>query len=155
MRKQRATCTQQITQVDSVVPGLYCPPDITIDCDQSFGIDAAGTATGMDACGGEVSVTFNDSEQAGSCEGARVITRTWTGMDQCGNATNCIQIVTLTDMSPPIIACPADTTIECTESTSPDNTGLASGSDMCSQNILIRFFDLELPGSLCGGKNNF
>ena len=60
------------------------------------------------------------------------ITRTWTATDACGNGTNCTQVITVEDTTPPVITdCPISVTIECDESILPLNTGLASATDNC------------------------
>ena len=40
-----------------------------------------------------------------------VITRTWTATDDCGNASTCMQTITVEDMTAPVITCPADATV--------------------------------------------
>jgi len=54
--------------------------------------------------------------------------------------------VTVQDTTPPSIICPADTTIECDESTAPSNTGMAMATDVCDSNPMIGFSDVITPG---------
>ena len=42
-----------------------------------------------------------------------VITRTWTATDNCGNASTCIQTITVEDVTAPVITCPVDVTVNC------------------------------------------
>lgn len=106
------SCTQTIT----LALGVACPADITIECDQSTASANTGTATASDNCDPSPVITQSDA-LAGSCP--TVVTRTWTATDNCGNAANCIQTITLEDTAAPTISCPADITLSCTTTTAP------------------------------------
>jgi hypothetical protein len=43
-------------------------------------------------------------------------------VDDSGNISMCVQMITLTDNTPPLITCPSNITIACTASTLPANT---------------------------------
>ncbi len=92
-----ATCVQTISVVDSAPPSITCPTNITVQCGGDTSPAAAGMATASDNCG-NVTITFNDSEPA-AC--GKVITRTWTATDACGNTAMCAQTVTVVDATPP------------------------------------------------------
>jgi len=48
------------------------------------------------------------------CPQERVIERTWTATDDCGNRSECVQVITVVDITPPRIYKPADdATVEC------------------------------------------
>src|SRR5436309_3134208 len=81
---------------------------------------------------GQVSVTYLDSV-TNNCGGATVITRTWTATDACGNNTNCVQTITVRDITKPVITCPPDRTLECPADTSTNSNGIATAQDTCSQ----------------------
>src|SRR5262249_22520421 len=51
--------------------------------------------------------------------------------DQCGNGKSAIQTITVRDITPPAITCPANVTIECGTSTAPASTGTATATDGC------------------------
>ena len=67
--------------------------------------------------------------------------------DLVGDSDACSTTVTIVDTVEPVLACPADITIECDESTDPSNTGMATATDVCDTNpITITFSDVEVPG---------
>ena len=63
-----------------------------------------------DNCGTPV-VTWEGDVWNGTCP--RIITRTYMATDSCGNTTQCTQTITVDDVTPPTITCPADLTFEC------------------------------------------
>ena len=67
----------------------------------------------------------------GNCPQEYTITRTWTAQDECGNSSTCVQTIFVDDSTPPTVDCPGDITIDCNDSTDPDNTGFASATDNC------------------------
>src|SRR5690606_34536730 len=59
------------------------------------------------------------------------IERTWIAVDLCGNSTSCLQVVEVVDETAPLLACPANLTLECTAGTEPESTGFATATDNC------------------------
>jgi large repetitive protein len=133
-----ATCAQKIAVVDTTRPTIACPTDKTVECTGSTDPAATGTATASDTCG-SVAVSYTDAFAPG-CGNSGVISRTWKATDACGNIATCVQKITIMDRTPPTIACPTDSTVECTGSTDPAATGTATGSDTCG-NVTITFTD--------------
>ncbi len=133
-----AQCVQTITVVDTQAPEMICPENVTIECDESTDPSNTGTPLAVDNCTtlGDLTVTFSDAstQTASGCgQYQYTITRTWTATDACGNASNCIQTIEVVDTTPPDIVCPANVTLDCTDSTDPDNAGMAtSPGDNCS-----------------------
>ena len=146
----QARCDQTITIQDSVAPVVTCPADMTVSCDDNVYPPDTGAATTTDRCDSQPSLTWSDSEVAGSCEGASVITRTWSSTDACGNTNSCDQIITVQDASAPELFCPQDLTLECDDSTAPADTGSAEALDNCSTQPTVTFSDESAPGSCTG-----
>ena len=96
-------CTQLIYVEDSTPPSIVCPPDITIECDESPLPANTGTATATDNCGFSPEVTYSDVFSTGDCDLGDIITRTWQAVDECGNSATCVQVITLLDNAPPLI----------------------------------------------------
>jgi len=110
-------CVQVITIDDSTAPVItFCPTDVTIECSESTDPTVnmtLGIATATDNCDGMPVVVYEDASVPGECPQEYTITRTWTATDACGNSTNCVQVITVDDSTPPMITAPADTVINC------------------------------------------
>ncbi len=143
-----STCVQTITIDDSQAPVIICPPSISIACTESTLPANTGTATAIDNCDGAPSVAFSDVSVAGACAQEGTITRTWTATDACGNSNQCIQVITVEDNVAPSITCPANLTIECSDSTDPANTGTATASDTCDPAPVVAIVnEVTIPGA--------
>lgn len=82
---------------------LTCPANRVLDCVGANTTTAnTGVATAVSPCGCAVNVTFLHSV-AQSCGStyAKVISRTWTATDSCGNTSTCVQTITVQDTSAP------------------------------------------------------
>jgi hypothetical protein len=106
-------CTFDVTLLDTIAPNFTVPADITIYSDASCTYDASVGVTGdvtdeADNCGvGEA--TYVDVVDATDPTNI-IITRTWSLVDDVGNAaTDQVQVITVNDNIPPVIAgCPSD-----------------------------------------------
>lgn len=74
----------------------------------------------------------------------------WCGVnprpDDLDVCEQCVSSVIIADATPPVITCPDDIDIECDESTSPSNTGIATATDECDSDPSISFSDKITPG---------
>jgi hypothetical protein len=106
------SCVQTINIADTTAPDITCPADITIECDESTDPDNTGSATATDACDSDPVIDFSDVITPSIvCPEEKVITRTWTATDGCGNSNDCEQIITVDDSIPPVISCNTPATI--------------------------------------------
>ncbi|MBR9915407.1 MAG: gliding motility-associated C-terminal domain-containing protein, partial [Algicola sp.] len=148
-----SSVSQTINVNDDTPPEILCPSDVVLNFGPNLDTspDATGGATATDNCGG-VTVTFNDVITPGNCDGNYTITRTWTATDSCGNTSNCDQLITVGDDSPPTITCPADVYLECAEDldTSLSATGVATAIDSGDPNPTITFSDVVTVGNCAG-----
>src|SRR5262249_10510162 len=80
---------QTITVRHTIKPTLICPTNIVLECPADTRTNVTGTATATDGCSA-VTVTYSDQVQT-NCGATKVIARTWTASDQCGNSTSCVQ----------------------------------------------------------------
>lgn len=68
--------------------------------------------------------------------------------DGCSKPTGEDEVLPfVVDGTPPVITCPAGTTIECDESTDPSNTGMATAVDNCDPDPTIDFNDAIAPSA--------
>lgn len=72
---------------------------------------------------------------------------TITGADNCTH-TICLEIVVF-ELEPPVITCPVDILLNCSDGISPDDTGYATATDNCELNPQITFSDDEAGSFPC------
>ena len=91
-----STCEQLIQIIDDVAPVLFCPADITVACGEDISADNLSGAEAFDSCS-TVSLSFvDDGDMPADCIfDTRIINRTWTAEDACGNVTDCVQQITI------------------------------------------------------------
>ncbi len=125
--------TQTITVSDNTAPTFTVPSDIEIFTDASCNYDATVTVTGdvtdeADNCSTAINATYSDSVADGDCEGNYVITRTWSLIDDCGNAAaNQTQTITVSDNTAPTFTAPGDIEIFTDASCNYDATVTVTG----------------------------
>ncbi|MSR63205.1 MAG: HYR domain-containing protein [Planctomycetes bacterium] len=129
-----SSCAQTITVTDTTGPSISCPGNVSIDCSASTDPSSTGSASATDDCSGVANVSYSDSvNQPNASCASRVITRTWTATDGCGNSSSCAQTITVTDTTAPTISCPANVTANGRGACCiPVNIGTASATDDCS-----------------------
>ena len=158
-----ANQTQTITVSDNTAPTFTRPADKTIYTSATCTYDATIAATGdvtseADNCSTGLNATFVDVNVAGACQGSRIITRTWSLADNCGNAAaNQIQTITVSDNTAPTFTRPADKTIytsaTCTYDASVTATGdVTNEADNCSTGLNATFTDVTINGPCQGSK---
>lgn len=70
-------------------------------------VAAGGTIS--DNCVGTIIVSMtNEVSAPGICANSFILSRTYTATDVCGNFASCVQTITVADMTPPTITCPAN-----------------------------------------------
>src|SRR5439155_16212384 len=88
-----ASCVQTITVRDTLKPSLACPQDLVLECPiTDTRTNVTGVATAQDGCSA-VTITYSDAVST-NCGATRVLTRTWTATDPCGNTISCVQTIT-------------------------------------------------------------
>jgi gliding motility-associated-like protein/uncharacterized repeat protein (TIGR01451 family) len=129
-----SSTTATFTIVDSTPPVFSnIPGNITINCNDPLPADQPIVT---DACSNNVSLTFNDQVEAGSCANENTITRVWTATDECGNTSTASQEIFVVDNTPPVLlGIPANQNMDC--GGNPDPVPLVSATDDCDPTVDI------------------
>ncbi|MBR4217892.1 MAG: hypothetical protein IKR71_02455, partial [Bacteroidales bacterium] len=149
--------------VDTIKPTFTKPNDITIYTDASCNYVATVAVTGdvtdeADNCSADLNATFVDEVADGDCQGMKVITRTWSLVDEYNNkAADQIQIITVKDTIKPTFTAPDNITIysksDCSYDATVDKTGdVTDEADNCSTNLVATFVDVVEDGDCEGMK---
>lgn len=114
-----ATCSQTVTVVDTQLPIIACPTNVSVPAD-------FGTCTAIGVALGTPTTADNCSVLPATNNGMAVYplgntTVTWTVLDGSGNAATCNQIVTVIDTQVPTITCPVAVTV-------PSDAGVCTAS---------------------------
>ena len=149
------------TVVDGTPPEIVVEAqDLSVECDGegnlvelALWLAAHGGAQAVDDCSG-VAWTNDyspDNFIPGCCETGYVDV-TFTATDGCGNSSTTTARFTIVDTTAPILIVPGDVTVECDESTDPDETGWATATDNCcsADEIVISYTDEVTLDGCCG-----
>ena len=129
-----STFTQVVSFLDTEAPVFAdVPNDIELDCGDI--IPEPANVTANDNCS-NVEISFEETIEFFECESNYEITRIWTATDVCGNTSNAVQVITVTDTEAPVFDfVPEDITASC--GTIPDPVMLTA-SDNCSE-VIVEF----------------
>ena len=129
-------CVQTITVHDVTAPVITCPANVTVNCQDNNTSSSTGVATGTDNCSPIAITQSQTSTQNANANNAGyynyVITRTWRATDVTGNYSECVQTITVQDVTKPVITCPVSVTVNCQDNNTSSSTGVATGTDNCS-----------------------
>ena len=113
--------TQTIEIYDNTAPEFTSVPEgMTLECDEAI---PTSEALATDACS-SVTYTQSDSESGDSCY--KVVTRTFTATDACGNSSEATQEFIIEDTTAPVIT---------------GESALDMACDMIDENILVEYTD--------------
>jgi len=143
-----ATCTQIITVDDTMPPVVTCPADLTVECASDVPAPNVAQVTATDNCDPNPVVVFaSDVSDGQSCP--ETITRTYQATDACSNIATCTQIITVDDITPPVVTCPADVAVECASDVPASNVALVTVTDNCDPNPVVVFVGDVSDGQSC------
>jgi hypothetical protein len=148
---------QIFTYQDTTDPVItFCPPDTTVNCGEDTTTTNLGDVEAVDNCSNSVSITYVDQVTAGSCLGTYTFQRTWNVEDRCGNASTCVQMVTVQDTTVPVFtSCPQDTILNCVNAdTTTASLGFPAATDNCGGNVSIVYSD-QVTSFTCAGDFTF
>jgi hypothetical protein len=129
----------QTIEVADVTPPIFTPATVTEELGpfEWDSVPDAINVTATDDFDGDVDVDYVEVKIDGVDDYHYTLNRTWTATDTCGNQAIMQQVVTVHDITPPLINIPANITIEC--------DGGYAGPDNATQFILD---DMEANASL-------
>jgi hypothetical protein len=104
-------CTFAVRVADTVPPLIQCPGDLVVPCVGPAGTPVSYAVTAEDLCDPVPLVACVPPSGSKLPVGATVVTCTAT--DRAGNSAECTFTVTVTDVNPPRITCPADFETAC------------------------------------------
>ncbi|NOT50058.1 MAG: HYR domain-containing protein [Chitinophagaceae bacterium] len=147
-------CTQIITVNDQTPPVLTCPGPVTVSCAAAVPAPNIASVTGVsDNCAGVVTVTHvSDVISNQTCANRYTITRTYRATDVCGNFSQCTQIITVNDITPPVITCPAAVTVSCASAVPAVNTASVTATDNCGGVITITHISDVISNQTCPNR---
>lgn len=120
----RSVATQLINVVDTTAPILVVPSNVTVECGAGTATNVTGLAQATDGCG-PVTLSYSDAF-SNTCGSAGVLSRVWTSVDACFNATIKTQVITVVDTTAPVLTVPSDATIGCGDDASAAALGMAT-----------------------------
>ena len=152
-----SSCVQTINVVDKIKPVIFgVPADDTVECDNIPSLPINVTAS--DECDTSPVLSFNETVVVGSCLQERIITRTWTATDACGNSQTESQVITVVDTKAPIVTAQHERTFDlgCNPSEKDFPTGQSlidngyiTAWDECSVSPVITLDRSELINNGC------
>jgi hypothetical protein len=155
-------CIQEVQQVFEIVPcslEVDCSNivDQTLACRSDLPSVDFSLPIVVDSCGDVIRSALTIIPGNSGCpEDTLRISRTYFLQDNLGNMAECMQTFTIISQQDPMFTfVPQDTTILCTDSSSPADLGAATGVGECdpsSPQATISFTDTDLPSS-CPGES--
>jgi hypothetical protein len=127
----------QFTLLDTTLPTLSLPADITLEADGPAGATATFEASSNDSVSGDLTVSF--SVASGSTFPLGTTTVTATATDAAGNTASGTFKVTVRDTTAPTLSPPANLTLEAAGPNGAAATYAASASDAVSGGVPVSF----------------
>jgi hypothetical protein len=118
-----------LTVVDTIVPAIACPSNISVQCFADIPVPNAGSVTASDACATPVKTWVSDTYVTNGC--VIVVTRTYKATDGASNMSTCAQTITVQDTIAPMITCPANGTVQCFGDVPAVNLAAVTATDNC------------------------
>lgn len=138
------TVTRQIfVNYDTAPVAVNEPLDLTVGCGA---VPQPEPMEFVSGCGAPIQVVLNETSEGEGC--SQIVTRTWIATDDCGNQTEVVQIITVTDDEPPVfLFVPEDAVLSCcTEPVFPKPQAV----DNCSGVTVTTVESFDESADACG-----
>ena len=148
---QTGSCTQQIEVFDKEPPTIECPPALTVSCPGEVPAANPATVQVSDDCDLPVTTTHTGDVLSNQlCPGRYLLTRGYLVQDLCGHTALCSQSIAVNDQTPPSIACPPNTAVECADDALTVNLQVVTAGDNCG--VVVSHVKDEVSGNTCDGS---
>ena len=143
----------KVTVIDNSKPTPKCDGSVDV------GLNASGIATivpanvdqgSTDNCAGPLLLALSKTSFDCSNFGPNIVTMTVT--DVAGNTNVCTSIINIQDNILPVISCPADVSVNCTNSLDPNvnlTLGKATATDNCTSSVTYSDASTTPPSGFC------
>ncbi|MCC6463079.1 MAG: T9SS type A sorting domain-containing protein [Saprospiraceae bacterium] len=149
----KGTCTQQIQVNDQTPPAIACPAPVTVSCAEQVPASQPSLIVATDLCGGaKPTITVSDLVSNTVCNNQYLISRSYKAKDACGNEASCVQPITVRDVTPPSIVCPAAITVTCANQVTFPNPLTIQAADDCSGSVTRRFVGDQISNQICANQ---
>ncbi|MFM7234961.1 MAG: HYR domain-containing protein, partial [Flavobacteriales bacterium] len=133
-----STASQTINVQDITAPVISCPATVQVNCAQNVPAPNTSLVTASDACDNALTIIWvGDVVSNQSCANRYTITRTYRATDDCGNSSECSQLILVNDQNGPVMQCPMNITVGCTAEVPAPNVNLVTASDGCGGSPVI------------------
>jgi len=131
------TCSFSVIVADTIAPVINCSTNISTatDTGQCFRSNLTYSVTAADACDGPVTVNCTPPSNSTFSKGITPVNCLCS--DSASNSQNCNFTVTVTDVEPPVIACPTNIVVECAAPGGTVVAFTATASDICEGAVLV------------------
>ncbi len=147
---QSSTGSQSIVVIDNEAPVFTnTPAPVVVDCGAPI---VFVEPTAIDACGGPVTITFNEYTVGNAdCANGQQTNRDWTATDGCGNQSTVTTIVTQAgdDTPPTFTNVPGPVSFTCGETISFE---APTATDACSGPVTITFEEYTVGNDCTNGQ---
>jgi hypothetical protein len=128
---------------DPILTGV--PSDITLECGDNI---PAAQVDVWDNCSAQPQLFISEAMETIGCN--TYYTRRWTALDECGNLSQDVQVVTFIDETAPTLsAYPESIVLQCGQT--PDTAPVLTANDNCSDNVQVVFTETPINTGACGG----
>ena len=142
-----AQAVQLITMTDDSAPVITSSPGpLTLQCVDDIPDPNPNSIQTSGECGVVTVRHISDVPNGQTCP--QVITRTYRVSDECGNATDVTQTITIDDTTPPTVGVLAPITVQCLGDVPAANIGIVQASDNCSTPVVKHLSDVS-NGQTC------
>ena len=128
-------------------PATVCPGSTNDHCGSDSMSSYSWSISGDGSIIGPTNGQCVEVEAGSACDGSYTLTLDFTSGAGCeGSAEKTVAVV---DEEAPVITCPADITIECSDSQDPASTGSATAVDSCGGGTPAITYDDDVTPGLC------